>query len=99
MFSNPSMSDLISLRHLHSVQVYPPVNEIDVMSSQSRGQSEADSSMSYTSRSLQNIQSPSIVNATLPRRSGRVRVPPNRYGNRVMNQNTVEDSDLREYFL
>ena len=66
------------------------------MSSQSRDQSAADSSMSYTNRSLQNMQSPSTVNATPPRRSGRVRVPPNRYGDWVMNQNIDVDSDLRE---
>ena len=96
--SNPSVSDLTS-RHLSSVPISPPVNEPDVMSCQSRDQSAVDSSMSYTNRSLQNIQSPSTVNATPPRHSGRVRVPPNRYGDWVMNQNIVEDSDLREYFV
>ena len=97
--SNPSVSDLTSSRHLSSVPISPPVNETDVMSSQSRDQSAVDSSMSYTNRSLQNILSPSTVNATSPRRSGCVRVPPNRYGDWVMNQNIVEDSDLREYFV
>ena len=97
--SNPPMSDLTSSRHLSSVPVSPPVNESDVMSSQSRDQSAADRSMSYKNRSLQNIRRPSTVNATPPRRSGRVRVPPNRYGAWVMNQNIVEDSDLREYFV
>ena len=45
--SNPPMSDLTSSRRLSSVPVSPPVNESDVMSSQSRDQSAADSSMSY----------------------------------------------------
>ena len=97
--SNPSVSDLTSSRHVSSVPISRPVNETDVISCQSRDQSAADSSMSYTNRSLQNIQSPSTVNATPPRRSGRVRVPPNRYGDWVMNQNIVEDLDLREFFF
>lgn len=55
-------------------------------------QTDSNVSSGYT-------RSPSQVDSPQPRRSGRVRLPPDRYGDWLMHQRVVDESELQEWFV